>query len=119
VYGQQTGFLTRQHVLLDLALINIKYYQKRSDYDASLHKAGFPIPVFIGRNTQQTQLAAGPGYGIDIPMNGDAKYLEPAGNSLEAARKDLEDVRGEMATLGLSVLSARPEAAATATETVI
>jgi hypothetical protein len=119
VYGQQTGFLTSQPVLLDLALINIKYYQKRSDYDASLHKAGFPIPVFIGRNTQSPQQAVGSGFGLDIPMGGEAKYMEPQGKSLEVARTDLQDVRAEMAALGLSVLSSRPEAAATATETVI
>ena len=119
VYGQQTGFLQSQPVLLDLALINIKYYQKRSDYDSSLHKAGFPIPVFIGRNTAQPVMTAGAGFGIDVPLQGDAKYMEPQGNSLKAAREDLQDVRSEMAALGLSVLSTRPEAAATATETVI
>jgi hypothetical protein len=121
VYGKRTGFLQSQPVLLDLALINIKYYQKRSDYDSSLHKAGFPIPVFIGRDTKNKTLAVGSGFGIDIPMNGDAKYMEPMGNSLEEARNDLKDLREEMASLGLSVVAARPDGgeSRTATETVI
>lgn len=119
VYGRKTGFLTSQPVLLDLALINLKHYQKRSEYDATLRKCGFPIPVFIGRDRNNPALTIGPGSGVDVPMNGDAKYMEPEGNSLEAARHDLQDLREEMAALGLSVLSSRPGVAATATETVI
>ena len=52
-------------------------------------------------------------------MNGDAKYVEPKGKSLEVARNDLQDVRAEMASLGLSILSSQPEAQQTATQTVI
>lgn len=119
VYGRKTGFLESQPVLLDLALTNIKYFQKRSDYDSSLHKAGFPIPVFIGVPDEWNMLAVGAGFGIKLPQGADAKYMEPAGASLEVARQDLQDVRAEMAALGLSVLAAKPDVATTATENVI
>lgn len=119
VYGKKTGFLQSQPPLLDLALLNIKYFQKRSDYDESLHKAGFPIAIFTGLTQETNTLAVGGGLGLNLPANATATYMEPQGNSLKAAREDLQDVRGEMAALGLSSLEGRPQVAATATETVI
>jgi hypothetical protein len=119
VYGRTKGFLKSQPVLLDLALINIKYYQKRSDYDSALHKAGFPIPCFIGVPEDWEMIIVGSGFGLRLPPNAEAKYMEPEGKSLEVARTDLQDLREEMAALGLSVLASRPQAKQTATEAVI
>jgi hypothetical protein len=119
VYGRQTGFLQSQPVLLDLALINIKHYQKRSEYDTSLSKGGFFIPVFIGRDTSKPVLTVGPANGIDVPVGGDAKYMEPQGHTIKFSREDLQDLKEEMAALGLSVITSRPSAKATATEAVI
>ena len=106
-------------MLLDLALANIKYYQKRSDYDESLHKAGFPIPVFSGVPDDWNMIVTGAGFGIKLPAGATGEYMEPEGRSLEVMRQDLHDLRAEMAALGLSVLASRSEAEATATETVI
>lgn len=119
VYGRKKGFLLSQPVLLDLALINIKHYQKRSDYDQSLHKCGNPIPVVTGVEKEWNVMAAGSGVGLKLPKDATATYMEPQGNSLEAMRSDLQDLREEMAALGLSVLASRPQAKQTATETVI
>ncbi|MEA2174117.1 MAG: hypothetical protein QOD00_1709 [Blastocatellia bacterium] len=118
-YGKRTGFLESQPPLLDLALLNISYFQKRSDYDGTLHKCGFPIPIFKGIEEDIKKIEVGSGLGVRIPADGDAKYLEPAGTSLDAARLDLQDLRGEMATLGLSVLAGQPNVEKTATASVI
>lgn len=121
VYGKKTGFLTSQPPLLDLALTNLNYWQKRSDYSNTLHTAGVPLLVGVGIPEEWNMLVAGAGYMLRVPAaGGDVKYVEPTGASLEAARLDLQDVRSEMAALGLSVLAARPaQAQATATETLI
>lgn len=119
VCGKKTGFLTSQPPLLDLALTNIKYYQKRSDYDASLHLCGNPIPAGIGIPDEWNLLAVGSGRMLRLPQGADLKYVEPTGAALEATRVDLQDVRAEMAALGLSVLASSPDVATTATETII
>lgn len=120
VYGRKTGFLTSQPVLLDLALTNIKYYQKRSDYDHTLHLAGIPILVGKGIPDDFNMQVVSSEYMLRVPApDGDMKYVEVSGNSLKAAREDMQDVRSEMAALGLSVLAARQEGEATATESLI
>ena len=118
-YGRKTGFLESRPPLLDLALLNISYYQKKSDRDQSLHKCGNPIPLFVGVPEDWNILAAGSGYGIKLPGGASASYMEPQGNALQESREDLAELRGEMAALGLSTLQARPQVAATATESVI
>ncbi|HEY0006194.1 MAG TPA: DUF4055 domain-containing protein [Pyrinomonadaceae bacterium] len=118
-YGKRTGFLQSQPPLLDLALLNISYYQKKSDRDQNLHKCNFPIPIFKGLEEHIKKVEVGSGLGIRVPADGDAFYMEPAGNSLEAARLDLQDLRGEMAALGLSIIAGQPQVEATAAETII
>lgn len=119
VYGRKTGFLQSQPPLLDLALLNIKYFQKESDRDQSEHKCGNPIPIFKIADQDKQIVPAGSGLGIIIGKDEDAFYLEPEGSALESTRKTLEDLRGQMAALGLSTLAARPQVQATATETII
>jgi hypothetical protein len=118
-YGKKKGFLQSQPPLLDLALLNISYFQKKSDRDRNLHKCNFPIPIFKGVDEGIKKIEVGSGLGIRVPADGDAYYMEPTGNSLEESRLDLQDLRGEMATLGLSVIAGQRQAEATATETVI
>jgi hypothetical protein len=119
VYGKKTGFLTSQPVLLDLALLNVSYYQKKSDRDRSLHLCGNPVPVFSGVPEEWQMVIAGSGFGIKLPTDAKAEYMEPQGVALEESREDLKELRGEMAALGLSTLASTPTAAQTATETVI
>lgn len=119
VYGKRTGFLESQPVALDLALLNVKYWQKQSDRDQSLHKCGNPIPLFTGVPEDWDMIVAGSGYGLKLPIDADGKYMEPEGTALDASLEDLKELRTEMAALGLSVLAARPQVERTATETAI
>lgn len=122
IYGRRKskGFLESEPPRLDLALLCIKYFQKESDRDQSEHKCGNPIPIFKVNDPENWKVKkAGSGLGIAIGSKEDATYLEPQGVALEETRKTLEDLRRQMAALGLSMLMAQSQADATATETVI
>lgn len=120
VYGRRTGFLESQPPLLDLADLNISYFQKKSDRDQSLHKCGNPIPIFPGFDEDKPIIKAGPGMGIITPdKESKPYYMEPEGNALEESREDLKELRGEMAALGLSLLEGRPTVEKTASESVL
>jgi hypothetical protein len=120
VYGKKTGFLTSQPPLIDLALLNLKFYQKESDRDHSEHMCGNPIPVFkVGDPESWKVVKAGSGFGIVLNKDEDFMYGEPQGNALEQTAKTLDALRGQMATLGLSVLEGTPQVKGTATEAVL
>src|SRR5690606_31498094 len=53
--------------------------------------------------------------GVDLPSGGDAKYVEPDGNGLEAMEKRIAKSEQRMALLGLSMLHSESRAAETAT----
>jgi Domain of unknown function (DUF4055) len=119
IYGRRVDFLESQPPLLDLALLNISYYQKKSDRDRNLHLCGSPTPLFSGVPDDWDMLVTGAGFGIKLPTGATGTYLEPQGVALEESGKDLQELRSEMAAIGLSTLEGGPQAKATATEKVI
>jgi len=112
-YAERTGFMVSDPPLLDLALENIGHYQVRSDRRNSLHIAGVPIPVTIGLREGEA-MPVGSSFGINLPVGGDAKYLEPNGASLSEMREELRDIEQRMAALGLAMLQRDTRAAETA-----
>jgi hypothetical protein len=100
--GEKLGALhTRPH-LFGLALLNVEEAQVQSDYASVMHKCNVPTPIFIGRQKPPTGTAETikMGQGIDVPVGGDAKMLEPSGTALGATRQRLEDIRAAMARQG-------------------
>lgn len=103
--GERLGYLESKPHLIGLAFSNIEETQVASDYANSMHKCNVPTPVFIGRNTATDGTGAGGGIvqmgqGIDIPLGGDAKIMEPAGHALGATRQRIEDLRAQMRRQG-------------------
>ncbi len=99
--GEKLGVLHTKPHLLGLALSNIEETQVTSDYAAVMHKCNVPTPIFIGRQTSTDGGATiQMGQGIDIPIGGDAKFLEPSGAALAATRQRLEDIRVQMRRQG-------------------
>ncbi|MFW6085016.1 MAG: DUF4055 domain-containing protein [Gemmatimonadota bacterium] len=114
-YAKRTAFMESEPPHLDLALENIRHYQLVSDNDNALHIASSPWPVFIGVDIDQ-EMALGPGRGVKIPdPKGNAKYVEPQGNGLEAAERRIQKSEHRMAILGLSMLMSESRSAETAT----
>jgi hypothetical protein len=104
--------------LLDLAYLDVAHYQTDSDYKNSIHKTCVPIFVRIGAapppDGQPQTLVIGPNAGMDLPKDGDAKYVAHDGAALGEVHKAIQELKGDMATLGLSMLSPDKRAAETA-----
>lgn len=113
--GEEVGTLESKPPHLSLALENIKHYQLTSDNDNVLHLCSVPIFVRIGYAEPDGDDTRAPSSGIDLPMEGDAKYVEPAGTGLEAAERRIAKSEQRMALLGLSMLQSESRAAETAT----
>ena len=123
VYGQKEGSWIGKPPLLDLAYKNIQHYQVDSDHDNALHVASFPILAVSGwEEDRDPAITIGPNR---VLATGDPQgkyyYVEHSGASLGAGRQRLEDLKADMATMGIQMLmpSASGGAAATATETQV
>jgi len=115
-YTNRTGYLESEPPLLDLALENIKHWQKRSDKDNVEHVACVPILTLIGVEEEKPgAFSVGPTVGLMLPKGGDAKFAEIQGSGLEASRLSLKDIEHRMAILGLSMLMSETRSAETAT----
>ncbi len=113
VYGHKTGFFTSKPPLIDLATINILHYVTNSDYHHNLHMSSVPTLVIRGAG-DDFKITIGPNSAVTVPEGADVKYIETSGAALGASRVALEDIKGELAVLGLSMLSAEKRAAETA-----
>lgn len=114
-YTSRSAYMESEPPLLDLALENVLHYQTRSDRQNVLHIASVPIPVFIGmRPKGEGDTKVGSNSAIILEAGGDAKYLEPEGKALDHSQKELQDIEGRMAALGLSQLMSQSRAAETA-----
>lgn len=105
--------------LLDLAYLNVAHYQQWSDYANSLHKTCVPIFTTIGatmpaRGEGVSTQVLGPNTGLALPTGGDAKYVVHDGQALGACKAALDDLKTDMATMGLSLLSPAKRVAETA-----
>ncbi len=104
--------------LLDLAYLNIAHYQQYSDYAYSMHKTSLPIIVRIGfvvDGETPGKVEIGPNSLIDIPNpDGDLKVVEHTGTALGSSKQALDDLKSDMATLGVAMLSSQKRAAETA-----
>jgi hypothetical protein len=104
--GQKIALLHTKPHLYGLALLNIEETQVASDYACVMHKCNVPTPVFIGRNVGDPTAGAQKiqmGHGIDIPIGGDAKFLEPAGTAIAATRARLQDIQAQMRRQGATM----------------
>lgn len=99
--GDRLGMLHSKPHLLGLAFSNLEETQVGSDYAHVMHKCNVPTPVFIGRNINPDEgKTLQMGQGVDIPLGGDAKFIEPAGTAIGATRQRIEDIRAQMRRQG-------------------
>ena len=123
VYGQKEGSWIGKPPLLDLAYKNVQHYQTDSDHDNALHVASFPILAVSGwEEGRDPAITVGPNRVLATgDVNGKYYYVEHGGASLGAGRQRLEDLKADMATMGIQMLmpSAASGSSATATETQV
>lgn len=106
-----------------LARLNIEHFQKRSDLNEVLHKCNLPVPVRKGAQvnpaTQRVaDLTIGPNSVVDVPIDGDFKFAEPAGTAIASSMQDLGNLEAAMDRVALAFLSGG-EVQRTATEVVL
>ncbi len=114
-----TGFLTSDPPLKDLADLNVSHYQLWSDIKNIIHRCCVPILAFFGRSEEEGQVEIGPNAGVDMPIGGDVKYVEPAGTGITSAQNEMESTERLMGVMGLELLAPRSDVEVTATQSAI
>lgn len=115
-YAMQTGYFESTPPLLDVAHENIRHFNLQSGLDRILDLCNVPTPVLKGRPNPEAALIVGNGV-IDVPVDGDAKFLEPTGNAIATTQNEIDRCKTNIASLGLLLLSGQPTVTKTATET--
>lgn len=104
--------------LADLAYLNVAHYQQWSDYATSIHKTNVPILFtagFLMQDEHGQEITVGPNSGLNSENpQGTAQYVSHDGAALSASKDALDDLKNEMAVLGVAMLATRKKAPETA-----
>lgn len=118
-YADREGFMRSRPPLLDLAFKNVEHWRSSSDQRNILTVSRFPILVGSGINPKDP-MEIGPNQYIGLRApEARMMYVETTGASIAAGRQDLEDLKAEMAVLGLTMLMPSKPGDVTATAKAI
>ena len=113
VYTNQTGFMTGEPPLRDLADLNITHWQSSSDQRNILHVARVPI-LFLAGVQEDVKLLVGAG---SLTRANDPaatmSYVEHSGAAIGAGKDDLKELEFQMQAMGLQLLQDEPAQTAT------
>lgn len=98
--GRKKGILRSVPHLKGVAYTTLEHVALTSDLAIVMHKCNVPTPVFIGRQQTEKGEDVRMGQGVDLPINGDAKMLEPSGVAIEATMSRLEMLERRMQRQG-------------------
>lgn len=116
-YSDKEGLMESRPLLLDLADLNIAHWQSSSDQRNVLTVARFPMLAGSGISQEEVdQVFVGPQKFL-LSEDKDAKYyyVEHTGKAIDAGKKDLDDLKAEMASQALEPLVQRQTGDITAT----
>jgi len=102
-YANQTGFMTAEPPLKELAEVNLTHYRSDSDQRNILHIAR-TITLFLRgfSDDDAAKIALGPNQLISTSNpESDAKFVEHTGAAIDAGSKDVEKLEERMMILGL------------------
>jgi len=99
-YLKQDGYLTGTPPLLSLAELNLAHWDSSSDQRNILRWAR--LPLLFGKMLDRDTIVAAPNNAIlSDNEGGEMKYVEHGGKSIEAGRKDIEELEDRMERLGM------------------
>lgn len=109
-YADRQGFMEGKPPLLDLAWLNVAWWQSNADQRHILTVSRFPILACSGATADDSdRIVVGPNQVLyNSDPNGKFYYVEHAGASIEAGRKDLEDLERQMSGYGAEFLKKKP-----------
>lgn len=121
LYGERTGAFQCRPPLLDLAFMNVAYFQDYSDYANAITVASFPILAASGWTSEDPKIVLSPRRCLAMgESTGKFYYLEHTGAAINAGRTRLQDLKVDMAMEGLQFQMPRATGAdVTATESEI
>lgn len=121
IYGQKHGILKGSPPLLDLALANLRHYNKQSNYDNLLALACIPVPYAKAlESTKGDVIAFGSDILIKLSKEGEFGWATVDAGAFASLQKDLHDLEQQMAVLGLSMLADKTQGVdLTATEALL
>jgi hypothetical protein len=102
-YSNQTGFLTADPPLKELAETNLAHYRSDSDQRNILHMAR-TATLFVKGFTEEeaNKIALGPNQIISSTQDtADVRFVEHTGSAIDAGSKDIEKLEERMIMLGL------------------
>jgi len=103
IYANRTGFMMAEPTLMDLAWLNLAHWQSYSDQRNILRLSRFGLLFGKGfpKEMVGASLDVGPSKAfLTSNPESDLKYVEHTGGSIEAGRKDIEDIEIKMEILG-------------------
>lgn len=113
------GELGSEPPLLDLALVNIKHYQKESNFDNLEFQAA--VPLFYTKGYEgQDSLPVGANMHYKLPKEGDIGWAQIDAGGFESMRETLDSLVEQMSLIGLSMLTDKTaKADITATQVIL
>lgn len=114
-YAHREDFMTSKPPLIDLAYVNIAYYQGSADQNNILAVARFPMLAVSGANEEEAAVRVGPRQVLStVDPQGKFYYVEHTGAAIQAGLEDLQHKQEEMEALGVELLAKSGNITATA-----
>lgn len=112
------GMFESDPPLVDLAFLNVAHYQQWSDYATSMHMTCVPILFTAGFDLEDDDgediiVGANMALNSENPA-GKAEYVSHNGAALGQCKLALDDLKNDMASLGIAMLSNQKRVAETA-----
>jgi hypothetical protein len=113
VYLNQTGYMTGEPPLRDLADLNITHWQSSSDQRNILHVARVPILFMAGVHEDVSLLVGANQITRVSDPAASLTYVEHSGAAIGSGKEDIKELEFQMQAMGLQLLQAEPTQTAT------
>lgn len=98
------GKLGDEPPMLDLAFVNVKHYQKESNFDNLEFQAA--VPLFYTKGFEgKENLPVGANMHYKLPKEGDIGWAQLDASGFESMRESIKTLETQMAMIGLSMLT--------------
>jgi hypothetical protein len=107
-YSGKVGTLFSKPPMLELAHLNLAYFQRHSDLIQALHVAAQPIMVMAGYDpSPDDKVGLSVNNAICTGPRGESEiyYVEPSVSSFDSQRAELEGLADSIRSLGLAILT--------------